>query len=93
MLIRHLNNRSQKKLHKVKKNRRTKQKGGSGYIANIEAPRIGGLAEITGYSQCCPMLYQGGKVAYTATGNRMCGGRRKLRKTKARKLRKTKSRK
>ena len=96
MLIRHLNKYSQKSTKSSRKsNRKSNRKhkgGGTGYIAQVEGARIGGLSEIMGYSQCCPLLYQGGKVAYTGQGNRMCGGRRKLKKTKSRKLKKSKSR-
>lgn len=97
MLIRHLNKYSQKRSKSSRKSSRKSNKtnrkhrgGGTGFISQVGTSRIGGQAEIMGYSQCCPLLYQGGKVAYTGQGNRMCGGRRKLKKSKSRKLRKSK---
>lgn len=94
MLIRHLLKQSNKKTRNhFKKSNRRKQRGG-GFLSNIELPRIGGQSQIFGYSQCCPPLFQGGKMAYTADGNRMCGGSRKINKKSNRKLnRKSKSRK
>jgi hypothetical protein len=63
-----------KKASKPKKSSRTsnKQKG-AGFLLQVEAPTVGGQTARMGYSSCCPPLYQDGKVAYTADGNKMCG--------------------
>lgn len=87
-----------KRSYKKKQSRKRhskRQRGGDGYIMQVEAPTVGGQTARMGYSQCCPPVYANGKVAYTDAGNRMCGGgKRKSRKSKSkRKYRKSKGKK
>ena len=81
-----------KRSYKKKQSKRShrKQKGGDGYIMQVEAPTVGGQTARMGYSDCCPPSYADGKVAYTDTGNRMCGGgkKRKSRKSKGKRKQK-----
>ena len=79
MLIRHLFKQTRKRSKSLQKSK-SQRGGGAGYLLQVESPRIGGQTERLGYSQCCPPLYQGGKLAYTASGNRMCGGGSKSKK-------------
>ena len=88
--------RLSKKSGKKQKKRTTKrksvrkQKGGDGYLLQVEAPTVGGQAARMGYSQCCPPTYVDGKVAYTNNGNMLCGGG-KRRKSSGKKKKRSKS--
>lgn len=77
---------SNKKKKSNKRKSVRKQKGGDGYLLQVEAPTVGGQTTRMGYSQCCPPTYIDGKVAYTNGGNMLCGGgKKKKSKSKSKK--------
>lgn len=61
-------------------NVRTSPHKGGGFVIDVaKGASIGGQAPRHGYSECCPPMYHKGDIAYTNSGNQLCGGGKKKR--------------